>query len=696
MLEFLNRNIRIFDLRNGASGNPIVIEKIVDTQLFKLVVSVEEPSFNSIPLNVLWICMDPTLVDFYRKVFIRTSKLPGTETRNTWEEITDESLLYTQPQVYTLEGTFLIGELFISSNLPDASASVKGQTFLTVDSVESIAVGEGDPRLTNARIPVAHIHPDNAFEQLAGKNVPINLIYSKVPAPGDKLTIVSEGRADWVGNTPGGGGAGVLLTINVISQPSVISNGNLQLSCVGHYSDFTNGPIVPNWTVNLPVDSNVSIDSNGLLIVGTTFDTQVTVTAQYIQGSNIYSDSKTLTILNPIVLTSIVLNGNSAIGVGNSVSLTCTATFSNGTTQTVTPVYTISNVLSGSVVSISNAGVLHSTSSPATFQVTVNASYTIHGVEKTAVKTVSIIKPAATLVSISVNGVVNVFEGRSSNYTMSAYYSDGSVVPKTIGVTWSVLGTDATINSVGTLVCGNVANNTTVSVEAEYTEGGLTVTGRLQVNIVKNTVVSVSITGAASGNESSSLTYTAFATMLDGSIIDVTNLTVWSSTLGTFTNNVLNIPAVVANVSATVTASYNGILSTKSVSITNSVATPRILYGEAAWGVVDNTSVHALLTHSIPTATGQIITIDVGPNNYGYVAIPSTVANALNVTFTEILGGVPQMQGGWDGATWPFNEVASTSGPLIAPGVYDGVNIQWYIYRTDFSSLGIINYRLDW
>ena len=73
-----------------------------------------------------------------------------------------------------------------------------------------------------------------------------------------------------------------------------------------------------------------------------------------------------------------------------------------------------------------------------------------------------------------------------------------------------------------------------------------------------------------------------------------------------------------------------------------------------------------------------------------------TVSNALNVTFTEILGGVPQMQGGWDGATWPYNDVASTSGPLVVSGVYDGVNIQWYIYRTDFSSLGIIQYRLDW
>jgi hypothetical protein len=131
-----------------------------------IVVSINEPYLEVLPLNVVWACFDGT-TNRYRKIYKRISKTPDVVagTQHTWE------LLQTFPQVF--ENQFYAPE--------DESAAGEGLSFATTgrrgtirllevagDPANPIVVSDGDPRNTDPRDPLPHdeLHPEKPLQAM--------------------------------------------------------------------------------------------------------------------------------------------------------------------------------------------------------------------------------------------------------------------------------------------------------------------------------------------------------------------------------------------------------------------------------------------------------------------------------------------------------------------------------------------------
>jgi len=706
--EFIDTSIKMFDLRGGDKNNPIVLHHTVNNaNIFKIVVSVEEPSFSSIPVNVLWICNDTQKLNMYKKMYRRTSKNVDAVniTRNTWVEITDYEQIFTEIQIYDLDGSFLIGELSIGTQQPNASDIIIGLTKINLtaeDADNPIVIGDNDPRMIDARTPVDHTHAAQAFEQLKTLDGSIDISTGIAPVAGQVLAVENDVaiwrflKQDDIYIPPT-----VLSSISITSGPNSVfeTDTNIVYECTAFYDNNTSQVVTPVWTTSDPTVATIS--STGIVTLQSiTANSEFTVIATYTANGVTKTATRIVTVTNVNLLTSIAISGPTIINEGDTGNFTATATYDNDTSTIVTPVWSLTNIIADATVTVNASGVVTVTSTPAAFYATLNASYTQGGITKTATYQIEIIDTPVTLTSITINGADSVYEESNTAYSITAYYSNGTNVTKSIGIIWSMtVGTYASINtSTGILTGLSVDGNQIDQINASYTEEGITRTATKDVTIKNNVPTSVTISGADSLDENTSKTYTATLNYANGSTQDVSNTIVWTSTGGSFDGNTYTAPDVTADTTYTMTATYTGTVTlegTKIVTVYNITTIPKVHYGVAPWGVDTEAEILAL-TQASSNASVQQYEFGITSTNYGYFAIPSTVANAENATFTQIVNGVDSDIGGWDGASWPENDIGITNGPIAVNGTNDGQPITWYVYRTDFDGLGTVTFRVNW
>lgn len=114
-----------------------------------------EPHDISLPLNVVWLCMDKA-TPFYKVLLARESKEPSQGFQNTWKPLTNLSQVWI-PQYYdNNEGS-------VSSSIANATDLTLGVARLT-EQPEAAAypkfVSTSDPRRSDARYPNEHTHPE--------------------------------------------------------------------------------------------------------------------------------------------------------------------------------------------------------------------------------------------------------------------------------------------------------------------------------------------------------------------------------------------------------------------------------------------------------------------------------------------------------------------------------------------------------
>ena len=126
---------------------------------------------------------------------------------------------------------------------------------------------------------------------------------------------------------------------------------------------------------------------------------------------SVTSSAATLTVNVPVTLSSITINGSSSVDVGSTATYTCTATYSNGTTKTVTPTWAISS--GANYASITSAGVL---TGKAAGTATVKATYE----GKTATKNVTVNEVVVMPKIITQPKSQTVNEGDSVTFTVVA------------------------------------------------------------------------------------------------------------------------------------------------------------------------------------------------------------------------------------------------------------------------------------
>ena len=187
------------DVRNMDETNPIVhrLSNPTIRKVTAIVCSVREPSHLILPLNVTWFVFDP-LSPYNGSALRRKSKtsIVNSGFEHQWELIDSINEVFVD-QVYDSEDAALLND---NEPVPVASTSTQGIARLShtpEDATDPVVVGEGDPRLSDARVPKPHTHPEVPATKIKTKTGVVTSNQSVVPVVGATLVADSPTSATW-------------------------------------------------------------------------------------------------------------------------------------------------------------------------------------------------------------------------------------------------------------------------------------------------------------------------------------------------------------------------------------------------------------------------------------------------------------------------------------------------------------------
>lgn len=149
-----------------------------------------EPFDISLPLNVVWLCMDRS-TPFYKVLLVRESSVPSQGFQNTWTPIKALSQVWA-PQYYDTDASASDGQA-----IENATTLTQGIARLTVapqaDAYPKF-VSVSDPRRTDARYPNKHTHPERPAVRLKHIAGSINVDAAQ-PLLGQTLRALNAGES---------------------------------------------------------------------------------------------------------------------------------------------------------------------------------------------------------------------------------------------------------------------------------------------------------------------------------------------------------------------------------------------------------------------------------------------------------------------------------------------------------------------
>lgn len=301
-------------------------------------------------------------------------------------------------------------------------------------------------------------------------------------------------------------------------------------------------------------------------------DGTATLSASYTALGVTVTDTHVVNLVADPVPTSLSIVGPASIDENTRGSYTFTVQMSDGSSKSVS-VTDFASTSSDAVVADNQHVDVGEIAADGTTD--LSASYTEQGVTVSDTITVNLIAdPIPT--SLTINGPTSMGEQTSEVYTFTVGYSDGSSATVTADSFTSQNPSVATTSGGNTVNAQDINSDTTVTVEASYTEQGVTVSDTHDIQVVANVVpVSMEIIGPTSVDEESVTNYIFRVTMSDATTKDVTANPV-SATLGNLTGaGVYTAPTVTGPASATLNASYTElgvtVSDTHSVSIANTL-----------------------------------------------------------------------------------------------------------------------------
>lgn len=199
-LENIMESLRVIsDIQNMDETNPIThrVSNPTIRKVTTVVCAYREPNNLIVPLNFIWFCFDPQSV-FYKQALRRVSKEADSAngTVHTYEVI-DTMAQFNEDQYYDDEDQIILAQ---DEPLPVASTTTLGIARLSVsvkNGATPIVVGEGDPRLTDAREPLDHTHAEVPATQIKTKSGIVTIGDSAAPVVGSVLVALSATRATW-------------------------------------------------------------------------------------------------------------------------------------------------------------------------------------------------------------------------------------------------------------------------------------------------------------------------------------------------------------------------------------------------------------------------------------------------------------------------------------------------------------------
>lgn len=188
---------RVSNVRNLDANNPIKFQIAHPTNATThvIVASLKEPNTLILPLNVTWFVYDP-LSPYYGKALRRVSKDESSEYIHTWALVETMDDVFVN-QYYDAADEAQLGD---TSMPPPAQVGVAGIARLSHPAQVSsnpIVVSNTDPRLTDARVPLAHSHPQEPAVSLRTANGVVTIGGSAAPVAGATLVATSATTAVW-------------------------------------------------------------------------------------------------------------------------------------------------------------------------------------------------------------------------------------------------------------------------------------------------------------------------------------------------------------------------------------------------------------------------------------------------------------------------------------------------------------------
>ncbi|WP_136063127.1 hypothetical protein [Pontiella sulfatireligans] len=337
-----------------------------------------------------------------------------------------------------------------------------------------------------------------------------------------------------------------------ISGPLTVDEGQTaSYQCTASYTDGTFHPVDAVWSTS---SAGADINSLGVLSANNVnTDQDVAITASF-SG---FLDSYDITVkfVAP-VLTSIEIEGPSALDEETPAQFSCVANYSDGSSVAVDPVWS----LDSAHASISSTGLLTANDVLSDQSVLISARFG----ELSDSQTVSIRYVPPVQTSLSIIGPAGVTEGSTAQYLCMAYYSDGTSA--LIDPAWTVSPSYASISATGLLTANNVTADQSVSVSASY--GGQIKSLAVAIGYVAPTLASIQVAGASSVDEQDSTQYTCKAFYSDGTSATVSPIWSVSPSYASISSaGLLTANNVTADQSVNVTASYGGQTKSRSVAI---------------------------------------------------------------------------------------------------------------------------------
>jgi len=379
-------------------------------------------------------------------------------------------------------------------------------------------------------------------------------------------TMLSATLAGITGSTTVTVTAATLVSIGVTpTSPSLAKGTTLQLTATGVYSDSSKQDLTTQvaWSTSAPAVATVSNAAG----------TQGRVTARGAGMANVtallggVSGTTTVTVTAAILTTIDLGPVDPTMAAATQLPFTATGTFSDGTIQDITAQvsWVSSNNASLTVSNSPGSQGLATGVTPGTAVV----SATLSGITGTSTVTVT----AAALTSLAITPAnPRAAKGTQVQFTATGTFADGSTQDVTTQVTWasSQAAVASVSNATGTegLATGLLAGTTTISATLSGVSSSTTMT-------VTNVVLSsISVTPAARTlARGYRLQFTATAVFSDGSTQNVTAQATWTSTstgVATVTNGgTRGLATGVAAGTTTISASFNGVVGTTTLTVTN-------------------------------------------------------------------------------------------------------------------------------
>lgn len=583
LTAFIDDKIAIAkDFRGLSKFNPVEIVVQNGVHKFSILVSYLEPDTLTVPYNVTWINANPEHED-YRTLMRRVDaeKYDDSGYRGSWAVLTTVEEIYNEEQFFKKDSDPILGEID-SFRPPLASTTLAGGFFLTRDgtdaSVDAVAVGTNDERMSNAREPKPHTHIQEPLTMLSagdgtGKYIAVT---TNDPVAGDVLFVTgvdSDGNfiGEWLAPTTEFAYLGPRPAAIDIVGPVEMVNGNSNHVLRADVR-FDDGSKVVNADVVWSITPDSENADKGAINAATgvftakavAVDTPVHVTAKYIhpESNATITVDYVITIKgNPslIILNSIRIEGPASFDKSETGTYTVIASYSDSSTRTVVPnVFASSNTNAGTFA----GGVLTpKANQKLDISTTLSATYVENGITRTASLAVTIKDATVYPKTITITGPVEVNQKETITLKAHVVYTDGS--QEDVQGVWSMTSTTyATIAQTGVLTAKELTaqGSQSAEVNVSFTSNTVTLTAKKSVAIVDNKVwpVSAVVSGPGSLSTMGTGQYVYTVTYSDGST--AIKVPVWSvsdTTLGTIVAGTGAYTATAKTGTNTVRATYS-------------------------------------------------------------------------------------------------------------------------------------------